>query len=469
MMFNVRAVLDQRLFSTRINSIVVALALCMLALLAGAPSADACTCMSSGPACQAFWTTDVVFDGTVTTIEPTSREETFSGRTFQVSEFVVTLQVRQTWKGVEGETVQVTTSGSGASCGFDFKMGGRYLVFASRGGSDSRPRVSLCSFTRAYNGTGEPAAFFASLGAPETGGRVFGAIQSFTRSFKPPNSSSRSPMDLEVRLTGNGRTLTTMAKAGRYEFSGLAAGNYGLSVLVPDGYSTWMPTRPVEIPNQRACFESDFGLTPSGRISGWVVDQSGRGVSKVEVQVTADDIELDRQDFLEVASTQSDNDGFFELRDLSPGRYIAGINLQDLPSQYRPYARTIFPGGNEPPMTIELALGQNVNLGRWAIPPPLSVVKLTGTITWKDGTPAGGVYVSLSDVGRNPASRARGAGGAMSGPDGRFVIDAREGRVYRFVARLGGNGPALLLSAAEIEAHAGLGPIAIVIQRDPPQ
>jgi hypothetical protein len=469
MMFDVPTLIDRSLHSTRISSAVFAITLCVAVQLAGAPSADACTCMSSGPACQAFWTTDVVFDGTVTTIEPTSRQETFSGRTFPVSEFVVTLQVRQGWKGVEGETVQVTTSGSGASCGFDFKMGGRYLVFASRGGSDSRPRVSLCSFTRAYNGSGEPAAFFVSLGAPETGGRVFGTIQSSTRSFKPPNSSSRSPMDLEVRLTGNGRTLSTTAKAGRYEFSGLAAGNYGLSVLVPDGYFTWMPTRPVEIPNQRACFESDFGLTPSGRISGWVVDKSGRGVSKVDVEVTASDIELDRQDFLEVASTQSDNDGFFELRDLPPGRYIAGINLKDLPSEYRPYARTIFPGGNEPPMPIELALGQNVNLGRWAIPAPLAVVKLTGTITWKDGTPAGGVYVSLSDVGRNAAARARGAGGAMSGPDGRFVIDAREGRVYRFVARLGGTGPALILSAPQIEAHAGLGPIALVIQWDPPR
>ena len=364
MMFDVPAGIDRQLFSTRISSIVLGLALCLLAQLAGAPSADACTCISSGPACQAFWTTDVVFDGTVLKIDSISRDETFSDRTFQVTEFVVTLQVRQNWKGVEGETVQVTTSGSGASCGFDFKMGSRYLVFASSGGSDSRPRVSLCSFTRAYNGTGEPAAFFASLGGLETGGRVFGTIQSFTPSF----SSSRSPMDLEVRLTGNGRTLTTTAKAGRYEFSGLAAGNYGLSVLVPDGYSTWMPTRPVEIPNRRACFESDFGLTPSGRISGWVVDARGRGVSNVEVEATDADIVLDRQNYFQTVSARSDDGGFFELRGLPPGRYIAGLNLQDFPTQYRPYRRTIFPGGNEPPMAIELALGQK--RGSWALGNP---------------------------------------------------------------------------------------------------
>ena len=125
MMFDVPAGIDRQLFSTRINAIVLGLALCLLAQLAGAPPADACTCISSGPACQAFWTTDVVFDGTVLKIDSISRDETFSDRTFQVTEFVVTLQVRQNWKGVEGETVQVTTSGSSASCGFDFKMGSR--------------------------------------------------------------------------------------------------------------------------------------------------------------------------------------------------------------------------------------------------------------------------------------------------------------------------------------------------------
>ena len=55
-------------------------------------------------------------------------------------------------------------------------MGGRYLVFAGRRGGDALPRVSLCSFTRAYDGTGEAAAFFASLAAPESGGRVFGSF-----------------------------------------------------------------------------------------------------------------------------------------------------------------------------------------------------------------------------------------------------------------------------------------------------
>jgi hypothetical protein len=55
----------------------------------------------------------------------------------------------------------------------------------------------------------------------------------------------------------------------------------------------------------------------------------------------------------------------------------------------------------------------------------------------------------------------------MSGPDGRFVVDARDGRVYRFVARLGGTGPLLRVSAPQLNARAGLAPIAIVIEQDP--
>ena len=276
-------------------------------------------------------------------------------------------------------------------------------------------------------------------------------------------------MDLEVRLSGNGRTLTTTAKAGRYEFSGLAAGNYGLSVVVPDGYTTSMPTRPAEIQNPRACFESDFGLTPSGRISGWVVDKSGRGVPKVEVEATGADIVLDRQKYLQTVSARSDDSGLFELRELPPGRYIVGLNLQDFPTQYRPVRphhlswRQRATDGDRARARSEReswTLGDSTAPGR---------DQVDGAITWKDGTPAAGVYVGLSDIGQNAASPARGAGGAMSGTDGRFVVDAREGRSYRFIARPAGTGPLLRISAPQIDARAGVGPIAIVIQQDPPR
>ena len=59
-----------------------------------------------------------------------------------------------------------------------------------------------------------------------------------------------------------------------------------------------------------------------------------------------------------------------------PAATSRGSTSRTFPANIGLYARTIFPGGNEPPMTIELALGQNVNIGRWAIPPPLAVIEV---------------------------------------------------------------------------------------------
>jgi hypothetical protein len=379
----------------------------------------------------------------------------------------VTLNARQSWKGVDPGVVEVVTSGTGASCGYDFKIGRRYLVFATGGGGDGRLNVSLCSFTREFDGRGESADFLASLGAPETGGRVFGSIQANYRSFEPRGDGmTRVPIELEVRLTGDGRTVSTKTSGGRYSFARLPAGAYEVEIVMPDGYSTWRSTQPAEIPSARACAEVDFYLAPAGRIAGMLASKTGAAISEVEVQVTGADTPL-HQSYLPFVSARSDARGHFEVRDLPPGRYVIGINLRDLPNQWTAYPRIMYPGGDEPPSVIDLSLGQAADLGQWLLPPPLAGIKLPGVITWRDGTPAAGVYVSLWDVSPYPNDGLRGAGGGTSGPDGRFVVEAREGRRYRFVARVGGTGPALMLAAPQIEASPGLAPLRLVIQSDP--
>jgi len=125
---------------------------------------------------------------------------------------------------------------------------------------------------------------------------------------------------------------------------------------------------------------------------------------------------------------------FFQVAELPPGRYIVGLNLKDLPNKYNPYARTVYPGGPDPHV-IELGLGQAVDLGSWQIPPPLPIVRIEGIITRRDGSPVAGVYVTAWDQTNNPVEIARGAGGATSGKDGRFVLELRRRRVYEFTVR----------------------------------
>jgi hypothetical protein len=423
--------------------------------------------MSPGPACQAFWQTSAVFDGTVISIEPVQRDDFIGGSTVRITENVVRLDVRQAWKGVDTSTIEVVTNVGGGSCGFDFKLGGRYLVFADRGTLDGRLQVSICNLTREFDGTGDAAAFLASLALPFKGGRAFGKIDLSVRSFKPDDGASkRMPFEIPVRLVGNGQERKVTTTAGRYEFSGLVPGRYSVTITVPTGYSTWRTEREAEIHDGRGCAQTDFTLSPAGRISGRLVDTNGRGVYNVSVDVTAFDATIHPRYGFAPVEVRSDGNGYFDVEHLPPGHYIAAINLRDLPDEWNPYPRTVYPASDEPPQVIELTLGQTVDLGPWVLPPPLKVVEVSGVITWHDGTPAAGVNVSASDVTGNPAERARGAGGATSGPHGQFMIKLRERREYTFIARIG-SGPRLPVAAPRITTRSAVPPVRIVIQANP--
>lgn len=303
------------LSSTVLKGFAVILALFLSVFAVSVSPAHACSCASRGPACQAFWETAAVFDATVLNIEPARRDEAISpDRTVQITEYMVKLDVRQSWKGVAAGLVEVVTSGEESSCGFDFKIGRRYLVFAHRRISNGPFNVSLCSLTREFDGTGDAADFLASLTGPEKGGRAFGSIALFQGSFTSDAASSRqTPMNLVVRLTGNGRTVRTTSIAGRYEFSGLAPGHYEVDIAVPEGYSAVRTTHAFEIPNPRACAQTDFALSPAGRIIGQLVDKTGRGVSNVPVEVTAEDAASHPLYGFAAASARSDGNGYFEV------------------------------------------------------------------------------------------------------------------------------------------------------------
>jgi hypothetical protein len=352
-----------------------AVAVALLVPIAGLcpGEAQACSCAGPNPVCQTYWKTDAVFDATVVSIGHLTRERV-TGRThLSMTENLVRLSVNESWKGAEPGDIEVVTESRPSACGFDFQVGERYIVFANHRLEDGRLEVTLCSNTRRYDRQGDFQFFLSSLSSPATGGRVFGSVRTYDQLFGP-TSESEAPYEAQIRLTGQGKDVTTLSSAGRYEFANLVPGSYQVDITVPEGYAAYGARRTVRIENDRACRQEDYSVSPAGRIVGRLFDANGRPLPHVLVEVTTSDARS-TPDGPEAIIAPTGPDGDFVVEHLSPGRYIVGINLRDAVDAQHPYPRTIYPGGDPGPQVIELRLGQTVQLPDWRLLPPKATTR----------------------------------------------------------------------------------------------
>lgn len=119
-----------------------------------------CSCAPPEAMATEVQQADAVFTGRVVAVRDTTAEDGHFPGPWMLH---VTLRVDRAWKGIESETVVVVTGRWGGDCGFPFRRGGRYLVFAYRepGGALS---AGLCGHTSrlsraggALRALGEPA------------------------------------------------------------------------------------------------------------------------------------------------------------------------------------------------------------------------------------------------------------------------------------------------------------------------
>ncbi len=105
-------------------------------------SRPACSCVTPAPPRASLQSSAAVFDGTVSRIERDPTAGPFA-------EVRVTFVVHTQWKGVTASPVRLVTQGDSAMCGYAFRLGQRYLVYADR--LPAELSVGLCSRTRPYD------------------------------------------------------------------------------------------------------------------------------------------------------------------------------------------------------------------------------------------------------------------------------------------------------------------------------
>jgi hypothetical protein len=151
---------------TRPLASVTAAVLVALGLLALLPDcASACSCAIVGSqqerAKQALSDSTAVFSGEVVDVEKEAATASHPGTS------KITLRVSEAWKGPAQETLEVSTPSQGSACGYPFKEGQEYLVYAS--GKEEPFKVGLCSETKPLS---EAGANLRALGDVERPGEA---------------------------------------------------------------------------------------------------------------------------------------------------------------------------------------------------------------------------------------------------------------------------------------------------------
>lgn len=124
-------------------SMMTALMVMSLFLFTDVKVSFACDCDFEPDYVKALEKSDVVFDGIVSSKKAPSR--TRFGETSSAALVAWTFQVNGSWKGEIPEKYTVYSAQASPSCGYEFEVGKRYIVFGSN--DYDKMKVSLCSNT----------------------------------------------------------------------------------------------------------------------------------------------------------------------------------------------------------------------------------------------------------------------------------------------------------------------------------
>ncbi len=409
------------------------LLLAWLWLLGAPPDAAACSCMTPGPPCEAFWQADAVFVGRVLATAEEGFKPWKPGDPSPIGLGVrVTLAISERFLGDVGEqpSIEITTGRGGGDCGYRFEVGRDYVVYAHR--TDGRARLStgICTRTRPVDQATEDLAYGRQLGtASRSGAQVSGTMKHIERGPTGQFQVDEPMADVAIRLTRegwSGEARTT--REGAFLFTGLAPGEYQVAAEDPPGYYTRAYPKTVTITDVRGCAVIVVQGFFDGRISGRLVRPDRTPVPAMTVRALRE--ERPRESSLLGPAALTRDDGSFEVEELPPGRYRLAVNA-DADFRGTPYRPpTYHPGvaGADAATVIELAGGQQVTVDDFVVPATVGLTTLRGVVVGVDGRPAAGVRIYVQVPGSPPRSVGKPA---VTDGDGRFV--ATVGQAARFL------------------------------------
>lgn len=370
----------------------------LLAILFALPStADACSCVTRPYVCgdleYARGDSAATFVGTVLKItEVMATTETNGRKERIVNELRVLLSVEETFGGRRlGRRVEVSTAPSRPACGYEFRLGERYLVRASRHFQSGELSVSHCSRTKPLSEAFDDVELLraAQRGRRET--RIFGSVR-FRAQGGGPSDELRE--GLRVVATSAGQSFVTATDArGAFRFQGLPFGRYVVRAWRGDQVSKESRQPPV-LTDAEHCAEVDFFFDWGARVAGTVTDARGVPLGEVRIALHDENADLINDS---IRWGYSDARGRYEIERVLPGRHVLGVVRPRGSLRTLPHLRVgVGTETGSSPNLLIVDRDQNVE-GVDIVVPPFELATLQVHVASPDGAPRDRVALTVHD------------------------------------------------------------------------
>lgn len=366
--------------------------LTVLVLLLPGGRAEACSCLPARPPCETYWKTDAVFTGLVTDSSIITVEET----SVKYQQRAIRIALDQAYRGVEGTEVEIFTSVEGGACGYNFKKGERYIVYAHRGPTDGKLSTSICSRTKLLSEAKEDLEYLHGLSSAEPGATIYGQVKHQTHEIKNGRIGDGVPLEgITVIIEGHGKRLAVVTDGeGRFRVVGLRPGSYRVKALLPENLDSSSSEADAKVAD-RGCAAVNITAESNGRVNGRVFDDRGRPAPDVKVGLIGAEVAYVAERGMTV---RTDAEGLYQFKRVRPGRYLLGVGLDWYIGPKFPFPRTYFPGVRDPAQATVINLGEGQKLQNYDLhlPPPLAEQTIEGVVVWLDGSPAAEATVTYS-------------------------------------------------------------------------
>ena len=197
----------------------------IVAILMAPWASVACDCGYAGPPCKAFPETPYVFAGRVAKISEIAVKMK-DGESYKAQ--LVLLQIERNFRGQDGKaTAEVVTGFGGGDCGYSFREGAWYLVYAYPHPATGKLYTGICQRTRLLSEASEDLEYLAKKDDPEHGAGIEGWIDEESRDEQNITEVIGVMAGVRVEIEGNGGHWTTVTgKDGAFRVWGLKPGSY---------------------------------------------------------------------------------------------------------------------------------------------------------------------------------------------------------------------------------------------------